>query len=138
MKAPTRVLAANDPGIVLALNERSDVEVVGLVSDGEELLTKAVNAMPDVAIVDLAMPRLEGTRAIERIAAALPACKILVLTARHADELVVPIVSAGASGYLVKATAAHELGSAIDALSRGDVYYDPQAIKVLAAQLVED
>ena len=67
----------------------------------------------------------------------LPKCRILVLIARHADELVVPIVSAGASGYLPKSVIDEELGEAIDALARGEVYFDPQAIKVLATQLVE-
>ncbi len=137
MTAPTRVLSADDPGIVHALSERKNVELVGLVSDGEQLLQQAIEAKPDVAVIDLAMPRLDGALAISRLNAALPKCRLLVLTARHSDELVIPIVSAGASGYLEKASAAEELGKAIDALARGEVYFDPQAIKVLATQLVE-
>ena len=137
MNPPIRVLAADEPNVVRALGELNDIELVGLVSDGEELLQQAESTKPDIAILDLAMPRLEGTRAIERIAARLPDCKILVLTARHRDTLVVPIVSAGASGYLLKSVIGEQLGKAIDALARGEVYYDPQAIKVLATQLVE-
>lgn len=137
MTAPTRVLAANDPGIVLALSERSNVELVALVSDGEQLVKEAVHAKPDVAIIDLAMPRLDGALAISRLRSVLPSCKLLVVTARHSDELVIPIVSAGASGYLPKSVSSEELGRAIDALARGEVYFDPQAIKVLATRLVE-
>lgn len=137
MTAPTRVLAADDPGIIRALRERKNVEVVGLVSDGEQLLKQALESRPDIAVIDLALPRLDGALAISRLSAALPKCRLLVLTARHSDELVIPIVSAGASGYLEKSSKVEELGRAIDALARGEVYFDPQAIKVLAMQLVE-
>lgn len=137
MKAPTRVLAADDPRIVSALREHSGIEVVALASDGDELLAQAIETRPDVAVIDLAMPFLGGTAAIERVHAALPHCRLLVLTARYSDELVVPIVSAGASGFLSKSVADDELSEAIDALARGEVYFDPQAIKVLATQLIE-
>ena len=135
-----RVLIADDhtmvrESLVSVLQADGDVQVVGQASDGIEALEKAVLLRPDIVIADLSMPRLNGIEVVRRLREALPDTKVLVLTMHQEDEYVLQAVRAGASGYLVKDSAAAELLAAVRSLHAGRGYFGPQAAKTLADQL---
>lgn len=137
MTTAIRVVIADDhtivrQGLVSLLHESGEVEVVAEAADGIEAVEQALATHPDVVVLDLTMPRLSGLEAVRRIHEGLPRTRILVLTVHEEEEYVVPIVRAGASGYLVKDSAASELLAAVQALSRGQAYFGPQAAKALA------
>ena len=132
-----RVLVADDhtivrQGLVSLLNHSGDCEVVAEAADGLAAIERALATRPDVAVLDISMPRLGGLEAVRRIHAELPATRILVLTAHDEEEYVVPMVQAGASGYLLKDSAAADLLQAVRTLRGGQGYFGPQAAKVLA------
>ncbi len=134
---PIRVLLADDhrivrEGLVSVLAASGHCEVVAQAADGVEAVELAFATCPDVAVLDLSMPRLGGLEAARRIHAELPATRILVLTVHGEEEYVVPVVQAGASGYLVKDAAASELLAAVRALAAGQGYFGPQAARALA------
>jgi DNA-binding NarL/FixJ family response regulator len=108
--------------------------VVAEAADGLEAVERAVATRPDVAVVDLTMPRLSGLEAVRRIHDELPTTRILVLTVHEEEEYVLPIVRAGAAGYLVKDSAVSELLAAVKALAAGQGYFGPQAARALAEQ----
>ena len=95
-----------------------EFEVVAEAADGSEAVEKALETRPDVVVLDVSMPRLNGLEAARRIRKALPGTRILVLTMHDDEEYVLQMVRAGASGYLVKDGAASELVAAIRALQR--------------------
>jgi DNA-binding NarL/FixJ family response regulator len=133
----TRILLADDhtmvrQGLVGILRAAEDLEVVADVADGNEAVEKALECKPDIVILDIAMPRLNGLEAARRIKKALPDCRILVLTMHDDEEYVLRTVGAGVSGYLVKDGAASELVAAVRALRAGKGYFGPQAAKALA------
>jgi len=134
-----RVLVADDhtivrQGVVSLLEASGDCTVVAQASDGVEAVEQAVATSPDVAVVDIGMPRLSGLEAVRRIRHEAPRVRILVLTMHEEEEYVVHLVKAGASGYLVKDSAATELLAAVRALARGQGYLGPYAARVLAEQ----
>jgi two-component system, NarL family, response regulator NreC len=134
---PTRVLVADDhtvvrQGLVGLLTAAGEFEIVAEAKDGHEAVEKALETRPDVVILDVAMPRLDGFEAARRIKKALPAVRILALTMHEDEEYILRMVRAGVSGYLVKDTAAAELQAAIRALRSGKGYFGPQAAKALA------
>jgi two-component system, NarL family, response regulator NreC len=134
-----RVLVADDhtivrKGLVNLLVESGECEVVAEAADGLEAVEKAQATHPDVAILDLSMPRLSGLEAVRRIHELLPQTRVLVLTVHEEEEYVLPIVRAGASGYLIKDSAVAELLAAVRALRSGQGYFGPQAARVLAEQ----
>lgn len=135
-----RVLVADDhtivrQGLVSLLNESGECEVVAEAADGVEALEKAHAVRPEVAVLDLSMPRLSGLEVVRRLREELPAVRVLVLTVHEEEEYVLPIVRAGAAGYLVKDSAAAELLAAVRALRAGRSYFGPQAARALADQL---
>ncbi|HVS02294.1 MAG TPA: response regulator transcription factor [Thermoanaerobaculia bacterium] len=135
--AQIRVLVADDhtivrQGVVSLLSATGDCEVVAEAADGLEAVEKAQATRPDVAVLDLGMPRLAGIEAVRRIHQGLPRTRILVLTMHEEEEYVLALVQAGASGYLVKDSAAGELVAAVRALAAGKGYFGPYAAKVLA------
>ena len=139
MTGRVRVLVADDhtivrQGLVKLLVESGECEVVAEAADGMEAVEKALATRPEVAILDLSMPRLPGLEAVRRIHEALPQTRVLVLTAHEEEEYVLPIVRAGASGYLIKDSAVSELLAAVRALRAGQGYFGPQAARVLAEQ----
>ena len=134
-----RVLVADDhtivrQGVVSLLEASGDCTVVAQASDGVEAVEQAVATSPDVAVVDIGMPRLSGLEAVRRIRHEAPRVRILVLTMHEEEEYVVHLVKAGASGYLVKDSATTELLAAVRALARGQGYLGPYAARVLAEQ----
>jgi DNA-binding NarL/FixJ family response regulator len=135
-----RVLIADDhtmvrESLVSVLQAEPDIQVVAQAADGIEALEKAILTRPDVVVADLSMPRLNGIEVVRRLREALPGTKVLVLTMHQEDEYVLQAVRAGASGYLVKDSAAAELLSALRSLHAGRGYFGPQAAKTLADQL---
>jgi DNA-binding NarL/FixJ family response regulator len=132
-----RVLVADDHtlvrrGLVSLLVESGECDVVAEAGDGQEAVEKARATHPDVAILDLAMPRLPGLEAVRRIHEELPQIRLLVLTAHEEEEYVLPLVRAGASGYLIKDSAVAELLAAVRALYAGQGYFCPSAARALA------
>ena len=117
---------------LLALVE--DIEVVGEASDGKEALTKVKNLMPDVVLMDLAMPVMGGLEATRRLRKEYPTLKVLALTQYDDSEYVIPIIEAGASGFVTKMSAFSELAAAIEAAYKGESYLSSTA----ATALVEE
>jgi DNA-binding NarL/FixJ family response regulator len=134
-----RVLVADDhnlvrAGMVKILVESGLCEVVAEASDGREAVDRAILTRPEVVILDITMPRLNGIECVRRIKEALPATRVLAVTVHDEEEYVLHMVKAGAAGYLVKDSAAKDLLDAVQALHRGQGYFGPQAANALAEQ----
>jgi DNA-binding NarL/FixJ family response regulator len=134
---PTRVLLADDhailrQGLAGILAASGEVEVVAEAANGQEAVERSLETRPDVVVLDIAMPRLGGLEAARRIRTALPATKILVLTMHEEEEYVLKMVRAGASGYVVKESAASELLAAVRALRCGQAYFAPAAARAVS------
>ena len=134
-----RVLIADDhtlvrDGIRALLALVADVEVVGEAANGKEALEKVKELLPDVVLMDLAMPIMNGLEATRRIRREFPRTRVLAITQYDDSEYVIPIIEAGACGYVTKMAAFSELASAIQAAYRGDSFLSPSA----AAALVEE
>ena len=121
-------------GLKRILEERSDLEVVGEVNCGLELLKLLEKLVPDLAILDISMPKLRGLEAIHEIKMNYPKVRILVLTMHKDQEYLHQALSAGAEGYLLKEDADSELFSAIDRVRQGKIYVSPK----LSEGLTED
>ena len=140
MNRRIRVLVADDhtivrEGIVSLLHDSGACEVVAEAANGLEAVEKALATRPEVALIDITMPRLNGLEAVRRIRQALPETRVLVLTVHDDEEYVLPIVRAGATGYLLKNAAAAELLAAVRTLHAGKGYFGPEASQALAEQL---
>lgn len=122
-----RVLVADDhelvrAGIRLLLKGMAEVEVVGEASNGREAVAAAASLRPDVVLMDLAMPELNGLDATARIVAANPGVRVVILSMTAGEEAVLPALRAGASGYVLKNVRPVELELAIRAAARGETY----------------
>lgn len=121
-------------GIRALLALASDIEVVGEAASGKEALQRVRQLAPDVVLMDLAMPTVGGLEATRRIRKECPGTKVLAVTQYDDSEYVVPVIEAGARGFVTKRAAFSELASAIQAVYDGDSYLSPAA----AAALVEE
>ena len=135
-----RVLLADDhtmvrESLVGLLQAEGDVQVVAQAANGIEAVEQALETRPDVVVTDLSMAGLGGLEVIRRLHESLPRTRVLVLTMHQEDEYVLQAVRAGASGYLVKDSAASELLAAVRALHAGHAHFGPQAARALADQL---
>jgi NarL family two-component system response regulator LiaR len=135
----TRVLITDDHGVVrqglrMFLSLDPDFEVVGEASNGEEALAMARELGPDVVLMDLLMPVMDGISATEKIRAELPDVEVIALTSVLEDASVTGAVRAGAIGYLLKDTDSEELSRAIKAAAEGRVHLAPEA----AARLMRE
>jgi NarL family two-component system response regulator LiaR len=135
-----RVLIADDHAVVreglrgfLALQE--DVEVVGEAADGEEAVAAAERLTPDVALVDLVMPRVDGIEAIRRIRAVAPATRVIVLTSFADEDRMLPAVRAGAVGYLLKDVDPKDLVAAVRTVNDGGTLLHPAVIRELVREV---
>ena len=132
-----RVLIAEDhvvvrKGLRALLATESDIEVVGEAGDGQAAITQAAALQPDVILMDLAMPKMDGIEAIRQIKLSQPESRILVMTSFATDDKVFPAIKAGALGYLLKESAPEELLQAIRQIHRGESSLHPAiARKVL-------
>ena len=136
-KRPIRVLVVDDQAIVrkgirALLAEVETIAVVGEAANGAEAVAQAQALEPDVTLMDLVMPVMDGLEAIRQITARQPGARILVLTSFAGDDKVFPAIKAGALGYLLKDSEPAELIHAIEQVSRGEPSLHPSiAIKVL-------
>jgi len=140
MTSAIRVLVADDHAIVrkgirALLATEPDIEVVGEVEDGEEAVAEADRLRPDVILMDLVMPEMDGIEAIRRITACQPEACILVLTSFAADDKVFPAIKAGALGYLLKDSSPGELVQAIHQIYRGESSLHPTIARKLLQEL---
>jgi two-component system response regulator NreC len=134
-----RILLVDDhaimrDGIRALLSLHDDIEVVGEASEGKEAVEKAQELLPDVVIMDIAMPGMDGLEATRRIMKKSPKMKVLVLTQHDNKEYILSVIKAGASGYVPKRALGSELVSAIRAVRQGDSFLYPSA----ATALIED
>ncbi len=130
METKLKVLLAEDhqtvrEGVKLLVNAQDDMEVIGEAGDGEEALNKAVELKPDLLLMDISMPHMNGLRATKRIRHAVPAMKILILTRHTDDGYLQQLIGAGANGYVLKQSAPTELISAVRSVASGNAYIDP-------------
>ena len=125
-----RVLLAEDHVVVregtrALLQREQDIEVVGEAGDGEEAVELTVKLRPDVIIMDIAMPRLNGIEATKQIKELYPAAAVLILTAYDSDQYIFALLDAGAAGYLLKNVRGRELVDAVRAVHAGESVLDP-------------
>jgi DNA-binding NarL/FixJ family response regulator len=133
-----RVLIVDDHAVVREglrtfLELQDGIAVAGEAADGEQAIMQAEALRPDVVLMDLVMPRLDGVGAMRELRRRLPATRVIVLTSFAEDERLLPAIQAGAAGYLLKNVAPPELARAIRAAHTGETLIDP----VVAARLVE-
>ena len=137
-----RVVIADDQrvvrdGLTMLVGLIDDFEVVGAASDGAEAVDLARDTRPDVVLMDLRMPEMDGTEATHHIRSSLPETQVLVLTTYADDESLFPALQAGASGYLTKDASAEEIESAIRAVASGRTHLDPAIQQRLIAAVVD-
>lgn len=133
-----RVLVADDHpvvrgGIVALLSVAADLEVVGEATDGLEAVAAAIELEPDVVLMDLRMPGIDGDEATARILAVRPGIRVLILTTYESDASILTAIEAGASGYLLKAAPQEEILAGVRSVARGEVALAPS----IAAMLVK-
>ncbi|HWC50953.1 MAG TPA: response regulator transcription factor [Nitrospira sp.] len=135
-----RVLLADDHRLVVeacvSLLE-PDCEVVGIVTDGRALVPKAIQLQPDVVVLDIGMPLLNGLDAGRQVKQAMPSVKLIFLTMNEDPDLAAEALALGASGYLLKTSAARELPEAIRTAVRGDTYVTSQASQQMIESFVQ-
>ncbi|GAA3795630.1 response regulator transcription factor [Sphaerisporangium flaviroseum] len=127
---PARVIVVDDQtvvreGLVLLLGLLPGIEVAGAAASGEEALRLVAGERPDVVLMDLRMPRMDGVEATRRIRAEHPGTQVVVLTTYSDDESVFAALRAGARGYLTKDARADEIAQAIASVRRGEAQFDP-------------
>jgi DNA-binding NarL/FixJ family response regulator len=137
-----RVILADDHAVVRAglkavLSSAKDIEVIGEAKTGSEAVALVERFKPEVVVMDLSMPDLDGTAATKQIVDRKLPTKVLVLTMHAEEDYLVPLMEAGAAGYLVKSAADRELVDAVRAVAHGDVYVRPNAARVLARNLTK-
>lgn len=135
-KKPIRVVLAEDHTIVreglrALLDGREDIEVIAEVADGRAAVEAIAQHQPDVAIMDLGMPELNGVDATRQVRKDFPGTQVLILSMHSGEEYVRPAIRAGASGYLLKGSGLSDLVSAVHAVSRGDAFFSPAIAKIV-------
>ena len=133
------VLLADDHAVVrqglrALLEAEGDIAVVGEAENGRQAVAQAKKTLPDVVVMDVAMPGMNGLEATRQIVRNIPMSKVLVLTSYGDDDCVTQLVEAGAAGYLVKQTAAADLLKAIREVHHGNVFFSPSIAKRLRQQ----
>jgi len=118
-------------GIRALLEKVSDIEMVGEADNGTEAVAKVAQLMPDVVLMDITMPGLNGLKATRQIKQEHPQVKVLILTMHETDQYLSEMLEAGASGYVVKTTTSSELISAIRTVYQGDVHLYPSITRML-------
>ena len=128
-----RVLVADDhpvvrQGLCTMLELEDDIEVVGRAADGAEAVLLARSEHPDITLMDVQMPILDGIEALRRIRSDNPDARVIVLTTYRNEDYIFPSLRAGARGYLLKDSSREELAGAIRAVARGESLLDPEMV----------
>ncbi len=136
-----RVLLVDDhpvvrKGIMSVLSQQADLEVVGEAGDGQEGLRKAKELKPDLVLMDIDMPRLNGLTATEILHRENPGIKVLVLSMHSQADFVMRILQSGARGYVLKAASAEELIKAIHSIQSGETFFSPEVARAALNQYV--
>jgi len=134
---PIRVLIVDDhnlvrAGVKLVLRSFPDICVVGEAANGRQALAMAMRLRPDIIVMDLDMPDVDGLTATRTLYEALPDTGVLIVTMHSEEEKLLPLLTAGARGYLSKSAVERELGEAIRVVASGDVYIRPAVANALA------
>lgn len=136
-----RVVLADDHRMMRdglrALLERAGVEVVGEAATGHEALSEVRRLRPDVVVMDIGMPQLNGIDATKRLLAELHGLKVLALSMNADRRYVIAMLEAGAVGYLLKNSASEELLTALEAVTRGETYLSPAIAGSVVAQAIQ-
>ena len=132
-----RVFIADDhvlvrEGLRLIIEAQNDMEVIGEASDGQEAWSRIIELRPDVAMLDVSMPQLNGAQTTERLRFNCPEVKVLAVSAYGDEAHIRQLLASGASGYVLKKAASQELANAIRVVAAGGVHLDPQ----IAGQVV--
>ena len=138
-----RVLIADDHAVVRQglrtfLGLQEDIEVVGEAADGEQAVAEAERLAPDVVLMDLVMPRMDGVEAIRRLHERVPAARAVVLSSFIDEDRLLPVVRAGAAGYLLKDVEPAELVAAIRTVHGGGALLHPRVAARLLAEVAGD
>jgi len=133
---PIRVLLAEDHNIVreglrLLLNAQPDIRVIGEAPNGSQAVALARESCPDVAVLDISMPDLDGLQAASLIRAECPRTQVLILTMHESDTYFFRAIEAGASGYLLKKAASEDLINAVRAVAHGEAFFYPSLTRRL-------
>jgi DNA-binding NarL/FixJ family response regulator len=136
-----RVIVADDhhlvrQGIRALLEKADDIEVIGEAADGQEAVELVERLVPDVLVLDIAMPRLNGTQATARVRALGVATQVVILSMHSDETLVREALRSGARGYLLKRSVTEELLLAVRAASRGEIYLSPAISRSIVADLL--
>jgi DNA-binding NarL/FixJ family response regulator len=131
-----RILVADDHevvrrGLCALLRAQPDWEVCGEASNGREAVEQAVKLRPEVVILDIGMPNLNGLEATRQILKENPRIKVLILTLHDSDQVVQQVLNAGARGFLLKSDAARDLVAAVEALRRDKIYFTPKVASMV-------
>jgi NarL family two-component system response regulator LiaR len=140
MSEVIRVFVADDQsivrnGVLALLATKADIQVIGEAANGQEAVKGVLRLRPDVTLMDLVMPELDGIAAIAAIVAQWPAARILVLTSFATDDKVFPAIKAGALGYLLKDSTPQDLVDAIRQVRRGEVSLHPTIARKVLREL---
>lgn len=135
-----RILIADDHGVMRAglramLDDEQDLQVVGEAENGEEVLRLAMEMLPDIVLMDIGMPGLDGIETTRRLRSSFPLIKILILSVYEDQSLLQESIRAGASGYVIKRAAGDELLDAIQAVSKGYMYIHPAITRLLVEDM---
>lgn len=138
--SPIRVLLADDhemvrQGLLIFLNASPDIAVIAQAQNGLEAVARVDENPPDVVLMDLVMPKLDGVEATRRIKANHPQVEIIALTSYIDEDKVTDALSAGVAGYVMKEVSPSELARAIRAAARGEMYLSPVAARYLAKRV---
>lgn len=131
-----RILIADDHGLVRrgargVLNSRHGWRVVGEAANGREAVEKTIKLKPDVAIIDLSMPELDGVEVVRQVREAAPETKVLVLTMHESDQMVKRALDAGAHGYILKSDLTECLAKAVKAVAEGKRFLTPKISEIV-------
>jgi DNA-binding NarL/FixJ family response regulator len=142
VKGSIRLLLCDDhtlfrEGIKAILKDEPSIEIVGEAADGRQAVAKALELRPDVVLMDIAMPELNGFDATRRILQANAKAKVLILTMYEEEEVINRCLSAGAAGYVLKDAPRAHLIHAIDVVNKGGQYMSPRALKKVVQQYVK-
>jgi DNA-binding NarL/FixJ family response regulator len=136
-----KILIADDhklirEGLIGSLKVNSDYIIVGEAADGLEVIEKAGELLPDIILMDISMPKMNGIKATKNILKNNPDIKILVLSGHDDEEYIEEFIKSGAKGYILKNTSSKELMKAIDKIKEGSFYFDPEISVAIYEKIV--